>query len=468
MGMFDRARAILTTTGSGSWSANGTAQLRELSLDPASPLAILQRMTGSSYQPWTPPSVSQALSVPAIQRAVSLIAGTTGTLSMQAFRNGALMDDPPRVATRPDPRETTGAFYGGTASDMAKYGEFVWWVANRDGDDIPTSLVRVPLRELKVEENKDDRLLARYKWGTKEGTRYSPANRRGAFVHVMYPIGDAFDLRGRGPLQLCGAATSVSVESQNWAANFYAGGASSNVLIKHASELSPERLDVDTWLPDPDNGLNEAQRLKAQWMEAYNNTPRVIDQNIESVEYLQPNPQGAQMLDARQANNGDAARMFGIPGSLMEYQQAGSSLTYQNLEGEFTKFVRTCLQPLYLEPIEQALSDVLTRSTSARFNVKSFLRADVKTRFEVHGIAIDKGIYDPEYAQREEGILPGDVEFAPVPFAVPQAVPTSVPTPATAALSMRDVRCPRCARLVVRASGSVEGWCRHCKTAVAA
>ena len=465
MGMMERIRTLFPAP-TGAWGAEFVKAQRELSVDPDSAIGILQRMTGSStYQPWTPPSVSQALSVPGIQRSVSLISGTTGTLSTQTFRNGAVMAEPPRLATRPDPRETPGAFYSGTSASLAKYGEFVWWIAKRDGDGLASALVRVPLTELRVEENEDDRLLAHYKWGKIEGTRFSPANPQGNFVHHMYPLGEPFDLRGRGPLQLCGAATSVSVESQNWAANFYAGGASSNVLIKHASELSPERLDPDTWLPSED-GLNEAQRLKAQWMEAYNNTPRVIDQNIESVEYLQPNPQGAQMLDARQANTGDAARMFGIPGSLLEYQQAGSSLTYQNLEGEFTKFVRTCLQPLYLEPIEQAMSDLLTRSTVMRFNIKSFLRADIKTRFEVHGIAIDKGIYDPEYAQREEGILPGDVEFAPVPFAVPQAVPTSVPS--SASLSMRDVRCPRCARLVVRASGSVEAWCRHCKTAVAA
>jgi hypothetical protein len=126
-------------------------------------------------------------------------------------------------------------------------------------------------------------------------------------------------------------------------------------------------------------------------------------------------------------------------------------------------FVDTCLGPLYLEPIEQALSDLLTRSTVARFNVKGFLRADIKTRYEVHKTAIETGIYGPDYAQREEGILPGDVEFAPVPFAPPSAVPTVVPQ---RGLSMRDVRCPTCSRLVVRAAGNVEGWCRHCKAPV--
>ena len=63
MGMFDRIRTLFPAP-TGSWGAEFVAaQRRELSLDPASPLAILQRMSGSSsYQPWTPPSVSQALS----------------------------------------------------------------------------------------------------------------------------------------------------------------------------------------------------------------------------------------------------------------------------------------------------------------------------------------------------------------------------------------------------------------------
>ena len=80
MGMFDRIRTLFPAP-TGSWGAEFVAaQRRELTADPASAIGILQRMTGSStYQPWTPPSVSQALSVPGIQRSVSLISGTTGS-----------------------------------------------------------------------------------------------------------------------------------------------------------------------------------------------------------------------------------------------------------------------------------------------------------------------------------------------------------------------------------------------------
>lgn len=107
------------------------------------------------------------------------------------------------------------------------------------------------------------------------------------------------------------------------------------------------------------------------------------------------------------------------------------------------------------------MSDLLSRSTVSRFNVKGFLRADVKTRFQVHKIAIESGIYDSDYAQKEEGIIAGDVEYAPIPFSPPQAIPA--PIIRAASTDVRDIRCPKCKRLVTRSSGRVEGLCRHCK-----
>lgn len=446
---------------------------KRLTVHPDSPIALLERLTGTGARVgvWRRVSVREALGVPAIHRSVVIISSTTGMLSVQAYRNGLLMADPPRLLSRPDPYETPGAFYGGTAGDMAKYGEFVWWIASRDTDGLASSLVRVPLNELKVDDNPNNRLMPKYTWGTKTGTRYSGANPEGRFVHVKYPLAEPFALRGEGPLQLCGVANSVAVESQTWAGNFYGEGGHGAPIIKKAGILSPTKLDPTDWLPmDPmaddyqTTGRSEADLLRDQIIGRANNTAMVIDDTIDSITYPSIDTAGAQMLDARQFNNGDAAREFGIPGPLLEYQQQGSSLTYQNRTDLKGHLLEMCLMPLYLEPIEQAMSDLLTRSTVARFNVKGFLRADIKTRFEVHKIAIDSGIYDPPYAQREEGIAPGDVEYAPVPFAAPAAVPSAMPKTA----SMRDVRCDQCGRLIVRAAGPVEGVCRHCKRPVAA
>jgi len=431
--------------------------VKELSLPDETPSQLVARLTATTrVAPYRIPNVRSALSVPANLRAVSLISSTAGMLSMEGYQRGRLMDEPPQIIVRPDPYETPAAFYSASAANMAKYGEIVWWIAQTDGAGFATSLVVVPLNELQVEDNQSNRLLPKYTWGSKTGTRYSGANREGRFVHVKYPGTEPFALRGAGPLQICGAAVSVSVEAQEWAANFYAEGGLPSVVIKHATELDPT---------EDEDGYNEAERLRNQFMEKAHNVPRVIDQNIESIEYLQPGERGAQMLESRQHQNGEAARMFGVPGSLLEYQAQGSSLTYQNLEGEFTKFIRVCEQPLYLEPMEQAMSDLLPRSIAARFNVDGFLRADIKTRFDVHKLAIDAGIYGPEYAQQVEGIAPGDVEFAPIPFSPPASIPVAIKAAST---EMHDVRCPRCQRLVARASGPIEGWCRHCKATVAA
>jgi HK97 family phage portal protein len=374
-------------------------------------------------------SVREALGTPAIFRAVSLIANTTGSLAVETFRNGVrLADDAsPRVVKRPDPFRTPRAFYRDSAYHLATRGECWWWVARRDIDGQALSLIAVPPWEVTVSIETRDRLRPTIKWLDNEMPRDDM--RLITFMPDESSPAGPFQ-RGVGPLQLCGAAVSVAVESTDWAANYFAGGGRPPLIIKAATELGT--------LPGVD-AAEEASTLRTQWMDQDANTPRVIDPGIEDITFPPDNSQGGQMLDARNNENGNAARMFGIPGSLLEYQQSGSSLTYQNLEGEFTKFVRAGLAPGYLEPIEQELSDLLTRSTVARFAVSGFLRADAKTRAEVYSLLVPLNIITTDEARQAEGLAPGDVEFAPIPFAPPQAVPALLPIQVRSEPS--EVRC---------------------------
>lgn len=414
---------------------------------------MLLRVQGLTARPWRPVSIREALGVPAIMRAVTLISNTSGSLGIEAYRRGVRLsdDDTPRLIQRPDPFRIPRDFYRDTAYYMASRGEYWWWIAKRDGDGNALSLICIPPWEIKVEPNDRDRLRPVIKWLDREIPREDL--RHGTFLP------DESGYRGVGPLQLCGAATSVAVEAQEWAANFFASG-NSNLLIKAAGILGE----------DPETGVSEADTLREQWMDKDSNTPRVVDDGIDDVKFMNANPQGAQMLDAREHQNGDAARMFGIPGSLLEYARPGSSLTYQNLEQEFTKFVKACLVPDYLEPIEQQMSDLLPRSTVARFNVRGFQRADVKTRWEVYKLAVDVlGQEEAANLAREaEGIVPGDVEYAPIPLAPPQAVPALLPIQAR---SSDPVRCDGTRMLrgilkpcnyLLAEAGPFVGRCRRC------
>lgn len=418
--------------------------------------AQIWALQGHRSQAWRPASIEEALGVPAILRAVSLIAATTGSLSMEAYQNGALMAGvPPRIIVRPNPFSTPYAFFRDTAYYHASRGEFWWWVAHRDVDGIADSLYPVPPWEITVQQNNENRLRPLIQWQGRE-------MRNEDMVHQMY-LPDRTGLRGIGPLQLCGAAASVAVESQSWAANFYAG--------KLPSAIGKTDMDLDE---------GDIEALDAQWREKENsNLPRWLGNGI-SLEPFAIDPERAQLTQSREFQVGEAARMFGMPGPLLEYSAPGSSLTYQNNESVWREFQAGCLSPYYLEPIEQAMSDLLTRSTVARFNLAQLLRSDAKTRWEIYEIAGKVvGIEAADLIARQaEGLAPGNIDFAPVPQTPPSAIPTILPPDRMPQLrSAEPVRCggKRVVRGILRPcnkllaeAGPFTGTCPRCGTAVAA
>ena len=68
-----------------------------------------------------------------------------------------------------------------------------------------------------------------------------------------------------------------------------------------------------------------------------------------------------------------------------------------------TDFIRWTLMA-YLREIEDALTAIVPRGTTVRFNLDALLRANPAARMSTHKTAIDAGIYTPAYARRIEGI----------------------------------------------------------------
>lgn len=385
---------------------------------------------------WRMPTVKEALGVPAVLNAVTMISSMAGSLSLEVLRDGFPIERPP-VIRRPNPLTTPNEFFRDVASSMAKYGESWLWIAKRDSDR--TALALVPLHPASIHiDVRDGRRVIRH------GQDEIPETE---IIQITYTR-DIGDSRGMGPLQLAGAAVSVAVEAQDWAANFYSQGGFASTLIKHAGELDPT-LGAD--------GLNEAQRLLAQWeARQANNVTRVIDQNIEDITHHEPNEAGAQMLTSRMYQNGEIANMFGIPGALLEYNQPGASLTYRNLEMLTRQFVDFCLVPRYLKPIENAMSDLLPRNSVARFDTDELLRADVKTQYEVAALGFEKGVLDRDEAREIVGLEPG-LEVEPIPFSPPRALPTI----ARERGELVEVRCKK-GHLVGKTDGNAEMKCRSC------
>jgi HK97 family phage portal protein len=427
------------------------------------PLATQLANIRAYHQPGFAVSIREALGVPAIFGAVNLISNLVGSLSMKAYRGEVELapDDRPRLIVRPDPFQIPREFYRMTSYNIASRGEADWWVAARDGAGQALSLINMPPHEVTIEENERDLRYPIVKW------RDRPIPNED-FRQLVYSR-EPGQLRGVGPLQMCGAAISVAVEAQLWASNFFSSGGVPPLVIKSAVEL-----DGST---DPDTGLSEAQALKAAWMAGDNNVPKVIDPGIDEIQQLEYNPAGAQMLTARGFQNAEVATMFNMDATLLNAAISGSSVTYQNVGSEFDKFLRMCLRPNYMEAIEQTMSDLLSRSTVARFNSDSLTLADIKTRYDVYGNGIEHGIISADEARSFEGLAAGDVENAAVAPAPPQAIPG----PSGFRSAAVEVRCQNmvpkrragvmritaCGKLL-STDGKDPGWCPRCRQATTA
>ena len=354
-------------------------------------LLAVQGLTAAT----APPSVREAMASPAVFRAVSMISNLVGALSLQAYRNGQLITGAsvPRLVSRPGAFSIPRDFFRDTAYSLATRGEYIWWVVDRDDDGMATSLLLLPSGQVNV--NWDDRLnglVRTYRWRDKE----IPTDD----IEHGFLLREPGGLRGFGPLQMCGAAMNVAVEADEWAARFFRrGGTPSTVLY------SPVRLSKE-----------DAQRLLSQWLETEGNEARVWSGGGKPEQY-QVNPEQAQLLESRKHSAADIATAFGMDADLLNAAVSGSSLTYQNVGQRFDNFIRSTLSPNYLEPIEHGISERLTRTTVARFDTSTLLRADIKTQADVFSTLVTAGL-DQQQAGGIAG-LDNLVDVQPVPAPEP-------------------------------------------------
>jgi HK97 family phage portal protein len=362
----------------------------------------LAAVQGIRLDNWNTPSIREAMAVPAVYRAVTFIANLIGSFTMQAWRNGALVTDQrqiPRLVNRPGVFGTPRDFWRDTGTCLAEAGEYIWRIVSRNDDGLADGFLLLPLNEVQVRWDENFPLMRRYKWRDMEIDSDD--------IEHGFMFRQPGALRGSGPLQVCGAALSVAVEADEWAARFFARGGVPSVDLHTNVNLSDD----------------DADRLLARWEERSSNEARVTSGGLEA-KVLQINPEQAQLLDSRKHSSADVATMFGMDADLLNAAVSGSSLTYQNVGQRLDNFIRTTLAPNYLEPIEHGVSERLTRTTVGRFNLQSLLRADVNTQATVYSTLVAAGLPQPQALQVAG--LDSLVDTEPIP--APEPVEIDVPS----------------------------------------
>ncbi|NBT47607.1 MAG: phage portal protein [Actinobacteria bacterium] len=118
-----------------------------------------------------------------------------------------------------------------------------------------------------------------------------------------------------------------------------------------------------------------------------NRQPAVLNSTTD-FEILSSNAQESQLIEAQIQGLTEAANILGLPAYYLG--APNSSRTYANVEQENLQLVRWSIQPI-AERIEQALSELLVRGQTAKFNYDTLLRTDTLSRYQAHAVGLTNG-----------------------------------------------------------------------------
>jgi phage portal protein BeeE len=123
-------------------------------------------------------------------------------------------------------------------------------------------------------------------------------------------------------------------------------------------------------------------------------------------------PSDIGWLETRASNAQEVARIFHIPGDLLEIaiQGGASSVTYKNLAEVGADFVQYCLSP-YLSIIEEAWA-ALPGQPALDFDTAPLYRESLETRARTLGLLVSAGA-DPDAAATQAGFV--DMPMTGVP-----------------------------------------------------
>jgi HK97 family phage portal protein len=100
-------------------------------------------------------------------------------------------------------------------------------------------------------------------------------------------------------------------------------------------------------------------------------------------------PEEAQFIQTQKFNVSTIARFYGIPAEMVGGETAGHE-AYTSPEMRSTDYLRFTLQP-WISKLERAVSRLLPRATTVKFNAGGFLRPTLKERYEAHESGIRAG-----------------------------------------------------------------------------
>lgn len=332
--------------------------------DPSTALAIPSRSASSARAVTS----GEALGLAAVYRAVEIRAIAAKQISVDAIRvrTGLPETETPRILRKPDPDCSRAQFIEKTVVSMNLTGNAYWRCVytDRQKREISSLWVMNP-NDTTIRTSRDGRVV---------GYTYRGEDLDVRDVKHLSRMRVAGSPYGLGPIQAAQVELRGSIDTAQYGADFLDSGEVPSGILKSDQVMTKEA----------------AETAKAAWAESRGGRGGVAVLG-QGLDYRQTflSPRDAQFIESQNWNVTTAARLFGVPGSLMmvALDTRGASQTYQNVEQDWLGFVRFGLANDLIE-IEDAFTELLPGTQRAKANYEALLRADTKTRYDAHKISM--------------------------------------------------------------------------------
>jgi HK97 family phage portal protein len=192
-------------------------------------------------------------------------------------------------------------------------------------------------------------------------------------------------VQGMSPISAAARSLGINLAAQDYGDGFYDEALTASGL-----------LSSDAPIDEVEARIVKARVLAVQ----QGREPLVLGGNWD-YKPLTINPAEAMFLEVLGYGAVDVARLFDVPGEMIEANRSGSSITYANREQRTQDLLAFRLGPA-IQRRERALSRLTVRGQYVKLNTAALLRGDLLTRLKAYQIGMPLGIYGMDEARALE------------------------------------------------------------------
>lgn len=330
-----------------------------------------------------------ALCIPAVNRAVSLIAGTAAGLPLKTYRtetDGTRIETSTRVLAEPYPDVTPFVFWELAYVDCLLWANsYSFKVKNEAGSEV-VKLLRIPPRDVTLEKGDATARNPSGKLFQIGGgsDRYTPAE----IMHI--PAMGMDGLTGLSKVGLGREALGLALAAEQTAAKLFGDG-----LLLAGVLTSDQVLDDEV----------QAKAIANRFRDMVRGTSPKIPVLGRGVKFesMSMHADEAQFIEARAFQVLEIARLWGIPPPLLMVDGATSNYG-TGLEQQMIFFLITTLDG-WLRRFEQAITlHLVAGEQFAEYTRAALLRTDTKSRYDAYAQGIQFGFLSPADIRRFENL----------------------------------------------------------------